>query len=1261
MKKTHRIISLVLALCLLLCYAPMRAFAVPSDFKGLALSYDEGVSLKLYSGFDDTTVIEPTYTEGNTKYYADLPSGKYRAYATRSGYITMSENIYISAAEAKTRMDKHYSLVKRDKAWDPSYVRKLTDEALTSLPSDPSLWPEYATAFTTPVFEDGRTMHKFTTQTEMENFLADLDDSKDKMYIYSMGTTTGSPAFNIPLVIFTETDLSGAKNIEEAAALLEANGKLTVHYQGQIHGNEPAGGEAALGMIAMLDTAYGDKLLDKMNIYVIPRLNPDGAYSNQRTIPTASVDPNRDYMNLQSYEVGRQIYVMNLFNPEVVVDGHEYTVDLDTTVLALMDVKIHSERSVYATDDLTKQADNVASALFANMEANDLTYGWYNHYVTGTSSNIGTSYFMQRGCISVLLESHGIHAGTYNMARRVASQVISMDGILQYLYENTEDVNKAVNDQWDILTQNGKTYGDGDQITLSATYQYSPEHNVPNKKINLATGVITATQYDAKTVGTVRRSRENPTAYLVPADHENIDYILSHVAAHGLSYYKIPANSAVMVQHVGGDTTEAVITEEQYTVFANGAYVFQMDQRYARILAFLMEPDVTLNATYSSSFAQAGVFILTNGEYPVYRYVRNLNADSEIDYITVPGAPENLTTVIPNDGANGSISGLDPAVLYEYRLEGERTYTALPAGTTQITDLAEGKYFIRVQASTTNSAGADAVVSLYRSITVYLDQAIGSDNNDGLTEATAVATLNKAYTMLIDRVIGDTTGTIVFVNEYRLTEKINTLPSHTFPVVLTSKTGAEGLNYTYNSASNGEINLNGPTTFQKITISSNAKDNYTYLTAGGHKMVIESDVVTAGAKKFMLVGGRKDGASTNSDMTVKAGTFDVIYLATHKGSHNGPIQFTMTGGKANSYITPSYSGTVTGDINIYAEGANLGGIYLGNTSKGNVNGNITATLGKGITCKTFYAGSRDSGNVNGIVTLIADGMDIGTYPINGKAKNSTGTIGGLKLVLNQGELADIAESFITRDGVDIVLGCDQIDTAKLNYNCNLDLNGCDVDVVMASGKTLTVWDSATDDYAVQDEQGYGVLSAAGTVVARDGYKVRTEIGGNSYHRWDFALDKVTLRTSNTGIYYVGQFGLNELFQSEVQSYGVILSVNAKPALDKEGCLYTSMTDWSADGKGYGTVLANIMDTDNSDSANEQNAQQVIYGVAYIMYADGTVEYSEEVRTTLKDMVEYIDSIWGNLTQAQKTGISNMYKQFSSVMKNWNIPNIKAAA
>ncbi|MBO5867415.1 MAG: hypothetical protein J6Q54_00715, partial [Oscillospiraceae bacterium] len=467
--------------------------------------------------------------------------------------------------------------------------------------------------------------------------------------------------------------------------------------------------------------------------------------------------------------------------------------------------------------------------------------------------------------------------------------------------------------------------------------------------------------------------------------------------------------------------------------------------------------------------------------------------------------------------------------------------------------------------------------------------------------------------------------------------------------------------YTATSTTNGEINLNGPTTFKKITISNNGRDNYTYLTAGGHKLVIEADVITSGAKKFMLVGGRKNGTSTNSDMTVAAGTFDVIYLATHKGSHNGPINFVMTGGKANSYITPSYSGTVTGNINIYAENANLGGIYLGNTSKGDVNGNITATLGTGITCKTFYAGSRDSGNVNGIVTLIADGMDIGTYPINGKAKNSTGTISGLKLVLKQGELADIAASFVTMDGVDIVLGCDQIDNAKLNYSCNLDLNGYDAQVVMASGKTLTVCDSATDDYIVTDDIGYGVLEVTGTVVAKEGYVARTETIGTSYHRREFGLDKVTLRSSNAGIYYVGQFGLNDLYQAEVASYGVILSLSPNPTLDGEDCRYTSLTQWPAGGLGYGTILADIMKTTNSDDVNRENANSVIYGVAYIRYTDGTVEYSDEARITLKVLVEHIDTIWNSLSNAQKEGLLAMYEQFNSVMTDWNIPNIKAVA
>ena len=35
-------------------------------------------------------------------------------------------------------------------------------------------------------------------------------------------------------------------------------------------------------------------------------------------------------------------------------------------------------------------------------------------------------------------------------------------------------------------------------------------------------------------------------------------------------------------------------------------------------------------------------------------------------------------------------------------------------------------------------------------------------------------------------------------------------------------------------------------------------------------------------------------------------------------------------------------------------------------------------------------------------------------------------------------------------------------------------------------------------------------------------------------------------------------------------------------------------------------------------------------------------------------------MWGYLTQTQKDGLLDMYRDFENVMKDWNIPNIKTA-
>ena len=141
--------------------------------------------------------------------------------------------------------------------------------------------------YDTPFFTKDRADHQFTTQDEMMSYLTAKDQAEEDMYLYSLGKT---PAYqyDMPIAVFTETDLSSAKSLEEAGELVSDNGKLTVWIQSQIHPNEPAAGEGALVMVSDLCGSYGEEVLDDVNVIVIPRINPDGSYLFTRSTYQAS-------------------------------------------------------------------------------------------------------------------------------------------------------------------------------------------------------------------------------------------------------------------------------------------------------------------------------------------------------------------------------------------------------------------------------------------------------------------------------------------------------------------------------------------------------------------------------------------------------------------------------------------------------------------------------------------------------------------------------------------------------------------------------------------------------------------------------------------------------------------------------------------------------------------------------------------------------------------------------------------------------------
>jgi hypothetical protein len=60
--------------------------------------------------------------------------------------------------------------------------------------------------------------------------------------------------------------------------------KLRVWLQAAIHGNEPAADQGAMALLGKMDAnaTWTASLLEKMDIFVMPRYNPDGVHYFQR-------------------------------------------------------------------------------------------------------------------------------------------------------------------------------------------------------------------------------------------------------------------------------------------------------------------------------------------------------------------------------------------------------------------------------------------------------------------------------------------------------------------------------------------------------------------------------------------------------------------------------------------------------------------------------------------------------------------------------------------------------------------------------------------------------------------------------------------------------------------------------------------------------------------------------------------------------------------------------------------------------------------
>jgi len=281
-------------------------------------------------------------------------------------------------------------------------------------------------------------------------------------------------------------------------------------------------------------------------------------------------------------------------------------------------------------------------------------------------------------------------------------------------------------------------------------------------------------------------------------------------------------------------------------------------------------------------------------------------------------------------------------------------------------------------------------------------------------------------------------------------------------------------------------------------------------------------------------------------------------------------------------------------------------------------------------------------------------------------------------VIGDTEYASLQKAVEECDGALIRLIKNETNPVNITEDVYLDLNGCSVTgAVTVSAGTLYCKDSATDDYDIGvNEDEYGKLTnVSGSVegipevseLAEDGYLKVSEDNAVSFHRVDLKLTAISLRPAADGVcapsvYYKCSFKGDQKVADAAESYGIALSTVEMPNGDnlESLCAYSWFDEFDSGAAGNdkkGTLLYGVMKPTNNTLINNRNANIPIYGRAYLKTEAGYM-FGCGYERTLKQVTEGADALWSQLTADQKNKLLEMYSTYSSVMKSWDLPNIK---
>lgn len=394
----------------------------------------------------------------------------------------------------------------------------------------------------------------------------------------------------------------------DAASLL-GSGRPTVLLVGQQRGDEPATAEALLWVARELVRGTLRGLLDRINVVVVPRANPDGA-DIQSALTARGLDLTEDHLQLATAESRALAALTQQFRPTVVMDVREYPAIGPMLqkfgALPRADALLQTASVANQPEFLARAAEEwLRQPVAAALKAQGLTHEWAHSTspdlkdrqvgMGGVQPGQLRNASALKNSVALVVEGRGVGLDRQHLQRRVHTLVTAVTAALRGSAQRASELSQLrAFVERDVGSQFCRGEAVVDTRLTPVQYDLTLIHPLTGADRTLSVDWLSALALRPS------KTRTRPCGYLL--DSSSAD-VAQRLKAHGLQVWRVAAPGSVVGEIFTAALRNAlpgqplsqqaaeVVTTRSAVDAPIGSFYVPLAQPLANLAVAALEPD----------------------------------------------------------------------------------------------------------------------------------------------------------------------------------------------------------------------------------------------------------------------------------------------------------------------------------------------------------------------------------------------------------------------------------------------------------------------------------------------------------------------------------------------------------------------------------------------------------------------------------------------------------------------------------------------